>query len=182
MMQMIVAGGIPALTDGLRSADENNPKGYFEWEPAKSLRERPDALASGEGKVVKIISALLYQLPSTYEYRILFMVRPLEEVVASQNRMLQRLGKDVPAIPAEKVISAFQKHLNEIESWLLNQPSRRVLRAEHPAVLTRPREESQRIADFLGRPMDIDAMARQVERSLYRERGDFLSQPADRPI
>ncbi|MGC2196776.1 MAG: hypothetical protein WA628_19030 [Terriglobales bacterium] len=57
MMQMIVAGGIPALTDGLRSADENNPKGYFEWEPAKSLKQHPETIAAAEGKVVKIMSA-----------------------------------------------------------------------------------------------------------------------------
>jgi hypothetical protein len=58
MMQMLVAGGLPPLTDGLRSADENNPKGYFEWERAKALKEHPEAIAAGEGKVAKIISAL----------------------------------------------------------------------------------------------------------------------------
>src|SRR5579864_9363376 len=103
MMQMIVAGGIPALTDGLRTADENNPKGYFEWEPAKSLKDHPEAIVAGEGKVVKIVSALLKQLPADREYRIVFMQRPLEEVVASQNKMLTRLGREVPAAPTTSV-------------------------------------------------------------------------------
>jgi hypothetical protein len=99
MMQMLVAGGLPPLADGLRLADENNPKGYFEWEPAKSLKQSPEAIAAGEGKVVKIISALLQHLPESHQYRVVFMIRPLEEVVSSQNRMLERLGKDVPRTP-----------------------------------------------------------------------------------
>ena len=92
MMQMLVAGGLPALTDGLHSAAENNPKGYFEWEPVKALKSHPEAIAAAEAKVVKIISALLMNLPGTFEYRVVFMMRPLEEV-ASQNHMLIRLGK-----------------------------------------------------------------------------------------
>jgi hypothetical protein len=118
MMQMIVTGGIAALTDGLRTADENNPKGYFEWEPAKTLKDHPEAIAAGEGKVVKIVSALLKQLPPQHEYRIVFIWRPLEEVVASQNKMLTRLGREVPATPNAAVFAAFEKHLKDIESWL----------------------------------------------------------------
>jgi hypothetical protein len=171
MMQMIVAGGIPALTDGVRAADGNNPKGYFEWEPAKSLKQYPEAIADGEGKVVKIISALLAQLPPTFEYRVLFMVRPLEEVVSSQNRMLERMGKQVPKAPTASVVGAFQKHLKEIDAWLQSQAHLALLRVQHSSVLARPREESERIAGFLGRSMDVNAMASQVERSLYRERG-----------
>lgn len=170
MMQMIVAGGIPALTDGLRSADDNNPKGYFEWEPAKSLKQHPEAIADGEGKAVKIISALLAHLPATFEYRVLFMMRPLEEVVSSQNRMLERMGKEVPKAPTASVVAAFQKHLKEIDGWLQVQPHLALLRVPHAAVLARPREESERIVSFLGKSLDVDAMARQVERSLYRER------------
>jgi hypothetical protein len=170
MMQMIVAGGIPALTDGLRSADENNPKGYFEWEPAKSLKQHPEAIAAGEGKVVKIISALLPLLPDAHQYRVVFMIRPLEEVVASQNKMLQRLGRPVPQTPIGSVISAFEKHLHEIEGWLVKRPPGTVLRVEHGAVLRNPQEEAARISTFLGKCLDVAGMARQVEHSLHREK------------
>jgi hypothetical protein len=175
MMQMLVAGGLPVLTDGLRSADENNPKGYFEWEPAKSLKQHPEAIASGEGKVVKIISALLPHLPETHQYRVVFMMRPLEEVVSSQNRMLERLGKEVPRTPAGTVVTAFQKHLREVDGWLSNKPHLSVLRVQHSAVLAQPREESARIAEFLATSLNVDEMARQVERSLYRERAGSMS-------
>lgn len=170
MMQMIVAGGISPLTDGLRTADENNPKGYSEWEPAKTLKDHPEAIAAGEGKVVKIVSALLKQLPPQYEYRIVFMRRPLEEVVASQNKMLTRLGREVPATPNAAVFAAFEKHLKDIESWLATRGNTTVLYVDHRVVLDRPQHEAARIADFLGGNLDISRMAAQVERSLHREK------------
>lgn len=172
MMQMIVAGGIPALTDGLRTADENNPKGYFEWEPAKSLKDHPEAIVAGEGKVVKIVSALLKQLPADREYRIVFMQRPLEEVVASQNKMLTRLGREVPAAPTAAVFAAFEKHLKEIEAWLARRAKTQVLYVDHFAVLDQPQQEAARIASFLGGNLDADRMAAQVERSLHREKSN----------
>jgi hypothetical protein len=175
MMQMLVAGGLPALTDGLRSADENNPKGYFEWEPAKALKSHPHAIAAAEGKVVKIISALLVNLPGTFEYRVLFMGRPLEEVIASQNHMLTRLGKEVPQPPTAAVITAFQKHLREVDRWLADKPYLQVLRVNHAELLAQPREAAERIAGFVRAPLSIEKMAAQVERSLYRERGGFVS-------
>jgi hypothetical protein len=175
MMQMIVAGGIPALTDGLRSADENNPKGYFEWEPAKSLKQHPETIAAAEGKVVKIISALLPLLPDSYEYRVVFMIRPLEEVVASQNKMLQRLGKEVPQTPKASVIAAFEKHLKEIDGWLSKTPNLVVLRVEHASVLARSQDEANRVSAFLGNQLDVGRMAQQVEQSLHREKVGLLS-------
>ncbi len=170
MMQMIVAGGMSALTDGLRTADENNPKGYFEWEPAKSLKQNPEAIAAAEGKVVKIISALLPQMPSGHEYRVVLMNRPLEEVVASQNKMLQRLGREVPKTPLASVIAAFEKHLKETDVWLAKSPNVKVLCVAHGAVLKNPGTEAARVAEFLGGRLDLAAMTRQVEQSLYREK------------
>ncbi|HST10712.1 MAG TPA: hypothetical protein VLL05_10070, partial [Terriglobales bacterium] len=135
------------------------------------------AIAAAEGKVVKIISALLTHLPATYEYRVLFMIRPLEEVVASQNRMLERLGKDVPRTPTGAVVAAFQKHLRDVDGWLSSKPYLSVLRIEHSAVLANSREESERIAKFVGIPLNVDEMAQRVERSLYRERAEKISAP-----
>jgi len=170
MMQMLVAGGLPALTDGLRSADENNPRGYFEWQPAKLLKQNPEAIADAEGKVVKIISALLGHLPAMHDYRVLFMMRPLEEVVASQNRMLERLGKAVPQTPTAAVISAFQKHLKEVDDLFAAKSYLKVMRVNHAEVLAQPRESAASIAGFVGTPLSVEQMAAQVERSLYRER------------
>ncbi len=92
MMQMLVAGGMTALSDGERQADTDNPRGYLEWERIKQLPNDPSCIAEGESKVVKVISRLLLSLPVGYDYRIIFMQRPLPEVLASQDQMLRRRG------------------------------------------------------------------------------------------
>jgi hypothetical protein len=170
MMQMIVAGGMQPLTDGLRTADENNPKGYFEWEAAKSLKQNPGAIAAAEGKVVKIISALLPLLPDDHDYRIVFMMRPLEEVIASQNSMLRRMGKDVPNTSSACVQAAFEKHLRETGDLLAKRKNIAVLKVEHSRVVTEPAQQALRVAEFLGGGLKVESMAAQVERSLHRER------------
>ena len=92
MMQMLVAGGISPLSDGERKADTDNPRGYLEWERIKQLPDDPGLISEGEGKVVKVISRLLLALPSGHEYRVIFMQRPLPEVLASQDAMMRRRG------------------------------------------------------------------------------------------
>src|SRR2546428_444309 len=87
MMQMLAAGGMSILSDGERQADLDNPRGYFEWERIKQLPKEPGCIAEAEGKVVKVISQLLLALPAGHEYRVIFMQRPLAEVLASQERM-----------------------------------------------------------------------------------------------
>ena len=175
MMQMIVAGGIPALTDGLRSADENNLKGYLEWESAKALPQSPTAIAAAEGKVVKVISALLRSLPGPFEYQVIFMCRPLEEVITSQNRMLERLGREVAPAPQASVVTAFTNHLKEVKKWLAEQPNMSVLYVDYPAVVQQPAVESGRISEFLGQPLNVEFMTAQVEKSLYRERSGAMA-------
>src|SRR2546425_3967497 len=117
MMQMLAAGGMPVLTDRVRAADANNPRGYLELEGVKSLARNPEALADAEGKAVKVISSLLSNLPAGHEYRIIFMCRPLEEIISSQDNMLRRLGKEVPPTPRESTVHAFDKHLVEVRAW-----------------------------------------------------------------
>ena len=92
MMQMLNAGGMSMLTDYERKADVDNPKGYCEWEPAKLLPKEPHRIAEAEGKVVKVISQLLLSIPGQHKYKVIFMERPLPEVLASQDEMLRRRG------------------------------------------------------------------------------------------
>ena len=88
MMQMLEAGGVPILTDGERACDADNPKGYYEYEPVKALQNGDsDWLDKAEGKAVKVISFLLRHLPQKHRYRVVFMNRNLDEVLASQEKM-----------------------------------------------------------------------------------------------
>jgi len=181
MMQMMSAGGMPVLTDGQRSADDNNPRGYFELESVKSLARNQDVLAQAEGKVVKVISPLLPSLPKHLEYRVIFMCRPLEEVVSSQNRMLERLGKEVPPTLTGAVIAAFKEHLRKVRSWLSQQPNIKVLYVDYPAIVQAPEEQVAKICAFLGRELDGAAMIRQIERSLHREKSASIGISAATP-
>jgi hypothetical protein len=170
MMQMLAAGGMPVLSDGERRADVDNPKGYLEWERIKQLPKNPGCIAEAEGKVVKVISQLLLSLPSEHQYRIIFMQRPLPEIMASQEEMLRRRGTFDPNEDRSVVARAFQDHLSDVYAWLNGKPNVTVSRVQYHRVLREPRETAQSVASFLQVPLNIEAMAKQVDESLYRQR------------
>lgn len=170
MMQMLAAGGMSVLSDGQRNPDQNNPRGYYEFELVKSLARNPEIVAQAEGKVIKIISSLLHHLPAGHEYRVVFMLRPLAEVIASQNRMMERLHQAVPQVAERLVTAAFETHLAQVRGWLAKQSNISALYVEYPSVLMDPVGEATRVSVFLDRDLDLDGMVRQVEHALHRER------------
>jgi len=171
MMQMLVAGGVAALSDGESVADTDNPRGYLEWERIKTLPNDPACIAEAEGKVVKVISRLLLSLPAGHEYRVIFMQRPLPEVLASQDQMLKRRGTYKDGANPAIISAAFEKHLREVYAWLDGKPYVKTLRLPYHDVLSKPKEVSEQLAQFLGTGLDVDVMAQQVDASLYRNRG-----------
>ena len=130
MMQMLDAGGMPVLSDGERGADVDNPRGYLEWERIKQLPKNPGCIAEAEGKAVKVISQLLLSLPAQHEYRVIFMQRPLPEVMASQDEMLRRRGNFDPSEDNSVVARAFQEHLSDVYGWLNGKPYVKVRRVQ----------------------------------------------------
>jgi hypothetical protein len=170
MMQMLDAGGLPVLSDGERQADADNPKGYLEWERVKQLPKDPALIAEAEGKVVKVISQLILLLPSGHDYRIIFMQRPLPEVLKSQDEMLRRRGNADSKSDTSAIEEAFQRHLIEVNKWLAEKPNMRVSRVHYHRVLREPRAVAEEVVAFLQLPLDLQAMVRQVDGSLYRNR------------
>ena len=151
MMKMLEAGGIPVLTDELRTADEDNPKGYYEFERVKAMdKGDTDWVADARGKVVKVISALLQYLPANYEYRVIFMHRNLTEVLASQRKMLRNRAADEDAVSDEEMTRLFEMHLADVEGWLDRQPNMRALHVDYNAMLIDPRPFVAQIDDFFG--------------------------------
>lgn len=170
MMQMLVAGGMAPLSDGERVADVDNPKGYLEWERIKTLPKDPGCIAEAEGKVVKVISQLLLALPAGHEYRVVFMQRPLAEVLKSQDEMLKRRGTYKDGMKPEVISAAFEKHLRDVYAWLDGKPYVKALRLPYHEALAKPKETAAQVVEFLGMPLNIDAMVAQVDGSLYRNR------------
>jgi hypothetical protein len=170
MMQMLSAGGMPILTDGERTPDADNPRGYCEWEPAKLLPKNPDLIGQAEDKAVKVISQLLFALPPSHRYRVLFMRRPLEEVVASQAEMIRRRNQSAAALPASQMMAALQAHLNQVKSWVKDKQNISILDVEYHDLLNDPKRLSMTLREFLSADLDIEAMARQLDPTLYRQR------------
>ena len=173
MMRMLEAGGLPVLSDGQRGADEDNPRGYFELERVKGLEEDSDRswIRDGRGRAIKIISHLLEHLPDENFYRVLLMQRDLAEVIASQNKMLERRGEPNPVDDA-RTDELYRRHLRQIRVLLAAKPNFDVLEVEYTKTLADPAAGAARAAAFLGGRLDPQKMAGAVERDLYRNRGD----------
>lgn len=169
MMKMLEAGGIGVIIDNIRKADEDNPKGYYEFEDVKRIKEDVSWLRDAQGKAVKMVSMLLYELPSTYNYKIIFMCRGIGEILASQRKMLERKGeKNIPA--DDEMGRLYDKHLREIEEWLGRQTNIKVIYLQYRDVLNTPHESAKKIIRFLNAPLDLEKMAQAVDRTLYRNK------------
>jgi hypothetical protein len=170
MMQMLAAGGLPVLSDGERKADTDNPKGYLEWERIKQLPKDASLIAEAEGKVVKVISQLLLVLPDGPDYRVIFMQRPLPEIMKSQDEMLRRRGTYDPSADHAPVEQAFQRHLIQVNQWLAGKAGTQVMRVHYHRVLREAKTVAEEVSKFLGVSLDTRKMAEQVDGTLYRNR------------
>jgi len=170
MMKMLEEGGLPALTDNIRAADEDNPKGYYEFERVKRIEQDKAWLEDAQGKAVKMIAALLRHLPPDYAYRVIFMKRDINEVLASQRQMLIRRGEAADGMPDEKMAELFRRHVAVVEAWLAEQPNFEVLQVEHGDVLANPLAEAERVSIFLSGILDAERMAQVVDPALHRQR------------
>jgi len=170
MMQMLQAGGLSLLTDERRAADKHNPRGYFEYEAVKNSRVDVSWLEQARGRAVKVIHLLLRHLPADRPYRVIFMSRDVQEVVASQRAMLKERGRVGAQIPDDKLAGVFEQQLLEVRGWLAARPNFRVLYVNYRDVLGDPFAAAQTIALFLGGKLNVSAMAGVVDRTLYRQR------------
>jgi hypothetical protein len=170
MMRMLVLGGMPALTDGVRKADRDNPHGYFEFEPVKKTKEDASWLDGARGKAVKMVYELLKDLPTDRAYRVILMRRDLGEMVASQRLMLERLGRDAGKLSDERKAEIFAAQLDETERRLRAQPCFACLAVDYNALVAEPRPHAARVAEFLGGGLDVEAMCAVVDPSLWRNR------------
>jgi hypothetical protein len=170
MMQMLTEGGMTALTDDQRKADPNNPKGYLEYEKVKALKKDNTWLPEAEGKVVKIISHLITELPTDLTYQVVFLTRNLDEVIASQSSMLDRLGRQGAPVTTVELKRVFQKHLDDVKAWLARNEAFEVVYIDHHDLVTNPAQAVEQVNAFLGGGLDTEAMLKMVDPSLYRER------------
>jgi len=171
-MKMLEAGGVPIVTDGVRTADESNPKGYYEFERVKELDKNGDTawLGDARGKAVKIISFLLTYLPDHYDYQVVFMNRDVDEVLASQNKMLVARGEAADTADDAKMREAYGKHLEKVGRFLRSRSCFTTLQVRYGDVIDNPAGEARRLNAFLGGRLNVEQMATVADRELYRNR------------
>lgn len=171
MMAALQAGGFPLLQDHLRRPDDDNPQGYFEFEPVKKLKNGETRwLDAAAGRVVKVISYLLPELPPHHRYDVVFMRRRLEEVLASQRQMLERKGEDPDKVDQAELEAIIKKHLEMIEDWISRQSNVRAIYIDYNKMLTGPDEELDRLNVFFHQSLDQEAMRAVIDPDLYRQR------------
>lgn len=171
MMKMLEAGGVPVLTDLKRGPDADNPKGYYEYEAVKKLPAGETAwLAEARGKAVKIIVSLLPYLPDSERYKVFFMTRRMEEILASQRKMLARRGEKGSAIPDDEMTAHFEKHVQEVKAWMTSQKNLAFIEVDYNSLVDDPRGSLGAFRGFLDCALDFERMAGVVDPSLYRNR------------
>jgi len=170
MMQMLEAGGIPSLTDGIRETDIDNPKGYYEFEPVKQTKEDRSWLDTCQGKVVKMVSLLLYDLPPDRKYKVVFMKRKMEEILASQKKMLIRRGREAEIKDDEEMAAEYMLHLRKLYDWFKGQNHLDILFISYNDMLTQPGKQAKKLKRFLNRNLKIKSMVGVVDKTLYRQR------------
>jgi hypothetical protein len=168
LMQMLHAGGFPLLHDDQRLANEDNPRGFFEYAPVRRLEQSNGWLAEAEGKGLKVVSPLLTHLPPQFAYHLIFMKRSLDEVLRSQAQMLARQGHEVPRDHGA-MRGHFERHLASIEVWLGQQSNFTRLTLDYADVVASPQAAAEQLARFLQSDVDRDRMAAAVDPALYRQ-------------
>lgn len=171
MMQMLAAGGMPVLTDAIRQADEDNPKGYLELEAVKNLRTANRWLGEAHGKAVKMVHLLLLDLPREgHVYRVLLMRRRITEILSSQRVMLQRHGKSGAALSEEQLAKVFLSQMERVETELKTRPQVSILAVDYNELVANPAPQAAAINQFLGGRLNSEKMIQAVDTKLYRQR------------
>lgn len=170
MMQMLNAGGLEILTDNIRANDDNNPKGYLEYQKVKNLANDNSWMHEGRDKVIKVIAQLLHYLPSNYQYKVIFMERNMEEIIQSQQIMLGKKADVENKVYPTALADTFKKQLEKTRSWITTHPHFDVTYVNYTDVITNPIEVAENIALFLDADLNTEAMAKAVDQTLYRNR------------
>ncbi|MFN8283520.1 MAG: alkaline phosphatase family protein [Chitinophagales bacterium] len=170
MMQLLEAGGLPIFTDSLRSADENNKKGYYEHEAVKIIHKDNSWMKNAVNKTVKVVSHLLPNLPMRYKYKIVFMERDLHEIITSQSKMLQNLGKLQQNTAHYNIEQSFRQTNDKIKKWLDTKPNIEVLFIDYNKAIVNGNETIQELDNFFEGKLNQEKMQSIIDKNLYRSK------------
>ena len=170
MMQILEFGGMKVVTDNIRKANEDNPYGYYEYEKVKEIKEDTGWLKETRGKAFKMVSQLLYDLPSDENFKVIFMKRKMNEILASQSKMLERMGSRKDGTSDVKMGEFFNKHLLKVIDWMESRKYIDVLYIDYNDLLINPDEHIKTLNRFLNYKLNEEKAVKVIDKSLYRNR------------
>lgn len=173
MMEMLEKGGLQVLTDQVRKPDEDNPKGYYEYERVKQLPEDTEWLKKAKGKAVKVLGELIKHLPKGYDYKVVFMERNLEEIIESQTKMLKRKGEDPDDISKEELRETFKNYRKILKQQISSHPGMEVIYVNYNDIMSHPEPVVDSISAFFDGKLDTDGMLSVIDEELYRNRAEL---------
>jgi hypothetical protein len=168
LMQILKAGSIPIAFDDIRTADEFNPKGYYELLGGKiinKLIEKTFPIEKYKGKFIKITSYGLKFLPKA-RYKIIYSERDFEEILDSIERMMRK--KDENRAESKKNLIKLN---NTIKKEIQEKKEIEILFVNYNNILKNPKNNIKKILDFLNLSYKyLDKMIKAVDVSLYQPR------------
>ncbi len=172
MMKILNAGDMPVLINDFRESDEDNPKGYYEFERVKKLEHENSWLQIARGKAVKVVSPLIYHLnlEQKFRYKIIFMLRDLNEILASQRKMAGRLHPGKDKIKDNILKHNYSVHLEKVRKWQDEKENIDVMYVNYKDVIADPAPVAEGIRNFLAINLNIQKMVKVIDKSLYRQR------------
>jgi len=164
MMQLLQAGGAQiAFDDASRPADEHNLKGYYELKGGMIINRLKDGtfpLAEYNEKFIKITAYGLKFLP-TGSYKIIYMIRNLDEVLDSMEKMSGPVERETlkPIFEKLKMLSIdLMKNRTDMDYIIVN----------YGDVVKNPQVEIEKINQFLGGMLDVESAIKAVDPKLHR--------------
>lgn len=170
MMKMLEEGGVEPLIDNIREADVDNPKGYYEFERVKKLPEDTGWLPQARGKVVKILAELIKHLPDDHHYKIVFMMRDIDEIISSQKKMMIHRGEDPDAVPDSEMRELLRTYLKNLKIFVKNHPKMDACYVSYNDLMREPDLSIEEINDFFNGTLDEGKMRGSIDDKLYRNR------------
>ncbi|GBE29647.1 hypothetical protein BMS3Bbin04_00668 [bacterium BMS3Bbin04] len=175
VMQMLQAGGMSLLVDERRVADVHNPRGYFEYDPVKRIKQDISWLPLAQGKAVKIVVPLVNVVAMLeVNATVLLIRREMSAVMLSQKRMAEAGGVSVSDEDQTRLRLVFERELVEIRSLIEANPLQQLIELRFEDVLQNPLSEANRLAIQIPMYLDAAAMASAVDTGLNRS-GDWIS-------
>jgi len=174
VMQILYAGGIPLLFDSERLPDNDNPYGYYEHSKIKALTKNSDLswLNSYQGYAVKIVSPTLAKLNIQFPARIIFMMRSIQEIIESQQKMITRKTHlTLEQIKSEDLYKIYEKHIQQTLNLLQINPYLKILKIEFSNLFHDTDNTIMKIIHFLDGELDIEKMKSVINPELYRCKG-----------